>query len=123
MHDDDFDPKDLAPASIVLDRQRAAGRSARSKRGPKFIRVPIVWADRLAASRHLSTSAVAHRLLDRSFREHRRTIRLANVGLESIGVTPRQKWRALAELENLGLIRVDRHLRKSPDITLLYLEA
>ena len=46
---------------------------------------------------------------------------LSNVGLEQEGLTRRSKWRALAELERLGLLLVERLPRKSPRVTLCYL--
>jgi hypothetical protein len=120
MRDDDISPEEFAPASIVLDRQ-AAARSSRPARGSKFVKVPISWKDQLTAARCAVTYHVALELLHRSnYVEHARTIRFANVGLTPIGITPRRKWQALAELERLGLVRIDRRPRKSPMVTLLY---
>jgi hypothetical protein len=88
----------------------------------EFIAVPILWGDRLLnEARGAATFKLALHLLSRDYVEHRKTYRLANVALAEIGITPRQKWRALAELEKLGLIRIIRRTRKSPMVTLLHL--
>jgi DNA-binding MarR family transcriptional regulator len=59
-------------------------------------------------------------LLFRVFKERRQTIKLANGVLEIYGVSRGQKWRALKELEALGLIRVEHCERKSRRVTVLY---
>jgi len=59
-------------------------------------------------------------LLFRVFKERRQTIKLANGVLEIYGVSRGQKWRALKELEALGLIRVEHCERKSPRVTVLH---
>jgi hypothetical protein len=46
--------------------------------------------------------------------------KLANGVLEIYGVSRGQKWRALKELEALGLIRVEHCERKSPRVTVLH---
>jgi hypothetical protein len=66
-----------------------------------------------------TTALVALYLLHRAFKEHRQTVKLANSSLASQGIYRQQKWRALIELETLGLISVERRPRKSPIITLL----
>ena len=109
----DFNP---APAA---DPQPATQRSAAAS--PKFLAVPTVWVQRLYGARGAATFKVVMHLLSKEYETHRQTVRLANVALMSIGITPYQKWRALAELERLGLVRVERRPRKSPMVTLLHL--
>ena len=117
---DDIDPEDFepAPASVVLDRQARAPRPAHGPK-PKFVKVPTSWKARLTGAHCAATYHVALELLDRSFKEHRQTIRFANVGLASIGITRRRKWQALAELKRLGLVHTDNRTGKSPMVTLL----
>jgi hypothetical protein len=38
------------------------------------------------------------------------------------GLSRRSKWRAIAELESLGLVRVKRHQRRAPRVVLRHLE-
>lgn len=87
-----------------------------------FVKVPLEWAHRLDSARFVATSKVALHLLHEGFKAHGHgnNIRLANGVLALKGVTPGQKWRALAELERLGLVSVEHRPRKSPKITLLY---
>jgi len=109
---DNFAPEAL-PSSSTL--------SARHRR-QLFIRMPLIWADRLNGARLVATYKVALHLLHEEFKDHGISIRLANGALEAKGVTRWQKWRAIEELEGLGLIEVKRRPRKSPEITLLYPE-
>jgi hypothetical protein len=117
------------PSSLALDPEKyitrtftpPPARPARPVRGPKFFMMPTVWAERLNAAKSAATFKVALHLLLKEFETHQQTTRLANVALTAIEVSRRQKWRALAELEKLGLIRVDRRNRKSPMVILLHL--
>jgi hypothetical protein len=123
MQDDDHSLNDfqpaLAPASVSMAAEQI--RSARRHRQrEQFIRVPMAWAGRLSGARYTATLKVALHLLDRAFRTRRSTVLLANAGL--VGVTRWQKWRAIEELETMGLIKVEHRPRRSPEITLLYPE-
>ncbi len=111
----DFDPAP-APGPQPASQSEPPRSAARHE---AFVRLPVAWIDRLHGARGATWDVATHLLL-RSFKEHRQTIRLANVALASIGITPKQKWRALAELEERGLVDIDRHPRRSPDVTLLY---
>ncbi len=113
MHE--IDPEDFAPASIVLDRQRQA---AARHRGPKFDRFPTPWTNRLLRDNASGAAwSVAALLVRRKFIDHKQTIRLANTE-----TTQKRKWRGLAELEKLGLVSIERRPRRSPIVTMLYLE-
>ena len=93
-------------------------RDARRRR--MFTKLPETWSERLAGARYVATWAVAERcVVPQSFRDHQPTVRLANSALAARGVTRKQKARALTDLEELELVRVDRHERKSPTVTLL----
>jgi len=117
---DNFNPAP-APESVMVEAaELAVPVMRRRRRADHFIKLPMVWADRLDSARFVATAKVAHHLLRQSFKDRRDTIRLANGFLATRGVTPGQKWRALKELEALGLISIENRLRKSPDITLLY---
>ena len=51
--------------------------------------------------------------------ERGRPVRLSNVALVEAGVSHNSKWRALQELEQADLIRVEGQRRKSPVVTVL----
>lgn len=111
---DPFDVGNLRvdPGSLVLAR-----RSQRRKH--QFIKVPLVWADRLGTARYAATLKVAHHLLRDHFRGGGRPVPLANVALARSGVSRHQKWRALRELERLGLVRIESRARKSPIVAVI----
>jgi hypothetical protein len=123
MHDDDLYLEDFQPAPAPASVSAAAEeiRSGRRRRQrEQFIRVPMAWASRLNAARYTATSKVALHLLDRTFRTRSSAVLLTNAG--QVGVTRWQKWRAIKELEAMGLIKVEHRPRRSPEITLLYPE-
>jgi hypothetical protein len=123
MFNKNFDIEALKiKASDVPAPTEAGVRVVRPQRPRKghFVMLPLEWMYRLDAARCVATSKVAHHLLHQSFKDRRQTIRLPSGVLGLKGVSRDQKWRALAELEVLGLISVERRPRKSPIITLLY---
>jgi hypothetical protein len=120
MRDDTFDPAP-APASVTAEAARRAG-PIRRKRRTEFVRVPLEWAHRLNRARRVATSKVALHLLRENFETHKDTITLANNTLTIKGVSRKEKRRALEELEGIGLARIERRPRRSPRVTLLFLE-
>jgi hypothetical protein len=123
MHGDEpFDiEKWKLPDTFAPTAAKPSGYTAPlRRRGEQFVKVPLVWMDRLDGARNSATLKVALHLLFLRFKDHRQTIRLANGALAMKGITPGQKWRALTELHALGLIKVENRPRKSPEITLLY---
>lgn len=97
-------------------QEQAAARepSRTEKRRRHFIKVPMHWAEQLQKARYIATYRVAHHLLYQNWKTGGQPIQLANGVLAQAGISRRQKWRALAELEHLGLIRIERRTRKSP---------
>jgi hypothetical protein len=70
--------------------------------------VPLPWADRLSKSTRRATIFVALHLLRLTWKSKGAPVALSNLGLAEWGVSRREKWRALAELEALELIVVER---------------
>lgn len=100
-------------------KPKTAGRSKPGKKWQRqFVRVPWLWIDRLKASNRGSTYRLALLLLYEHWRTGGRPVRLSNVMLAGDGVARRSKWRALRELEKLGLVKVERRPRKAPVVTL-----
>jgi len=108
-----------------LDSLRNATPEQKQTRTKKwrrqFVRFPWAWAERMKSTQRASTYRLALLLLYEHWRTRGQVIVLSNVGLEQEGLTRRSKWRALAELERLGLLLVERLPRKSPRVTLCYL--
>lgn len=83
-----------------------------------FIQTPLDWSQRLARPTHAYTRAVADCLLHLEWKGKGGPVALSNLALKPWGVSPREKSRALKELEGLGLIAIDRSRGKSPRVTL-----
>jgi len=104
------------PAELqALGRRRAASNDHQQA----FIKFPCSWATRLTTARRISTYRIALHLLYQHWRTSGRPSPLSNVALLRAGVSRREKWRALEELESAGLIKVERRPRKSPVVTIL----
>jgi hypothetical protein len=89
------------------------------KQRKRFIIVPRIWDERLLKARYIVTYRVAHYVLYRSWETRGEAFTLSNGAMAIRGISPRQKWRALRELEVLGLITIERRKRKTPRITVI----
>jgi hypothetical protein len=119
MQDEEFNMDELRIEEEPIETGRLASK-IRLRRQDQFVMVPLEWMHRLVGARSATYSLALH-LLHRAFKERSKTIKLANRLLTSGGISRGQKWRALAQLETLGLVSVEhRGARKSPIITLLY---
>ena len=88
------------------------------KRRQQFVKVPWTWIERLIAARQIATYRVALFVLHQSWKARGEPFTLSNGAVN--GVSRWQKWRALRELEQLGLITVERRERKSPRIAVIW---
>jgi hypothetical protein len=84
-----------------------------------FIKVPLLWFERLAEARHIATYRVALHLLYQTWKMGGQPVPLPNGPLIAEGIARGTKWRALRELEQLGLVIVERRKRKAPRVTVL----
>jgi hypothetical protein len=114
---DDLDLQNLRLPPGV-DERRILPRKVQKQRR-QFVKVPWPWVERLVGARHICTYRVALYLLHRDWKGGGRPFSLANGVLAEHGITRRQKWEALRELERLGLIQVERRPRKSPLVTVI----
>jgi hypothetical protein len=113
-HVDPFDLKGL-----VLPRERLAVVPRKTqKRRQHFVKVPWIWIERLNKSPG-NTYRVALYVLYEHWKHSGKAFLLPNGMLAADGVTRFSKWRALGELEKLGLIRIERRQRKSPILTVI----
>jgi hypothetical protein len=74
--------------------------------------------ERLQAAKRISTYRLALVLLYEHWRNGGRALVLSNVMLRDEGIAIRSKTNALAELEALGLVKVERRFGRSPRVVL-----
>jgi hypothetical protein len=102
-------------------RRSPINRSPNDARGA---RASLLWCPSNGSTgslaRYKATTTLALHLLHRAFKERHHIIKVANGLLALKGISRRQKWRALLDLEGMGLIKVEHRGRRSPVITLLF---
>jgi hypothetical protein len=101
-------PEMLAQLAVVPRQVR--------RRRAQFVKVPGIWVEKLARARCIATYRLALHVLYRHWIGSGEPFTLSNGMTEMEGVTRWSKWRALTELEQLGLITIERRYRKSPRI-------
>jgi len=113
--DDPFNLDNLRipPGLMAKAKQPAAATPITRKQRESFIKVPMVWWEKLAGASG-PTWRVAVYLLHLHWRQHGKPFKLPNKTLKASGVNRYAKRRALLYLERLGLIGVDWRPRKSP---------
>jgi hypothetical protein len=114
------DPFDLEKLRVDPgDLAKLQPKPTKSKKWQRrFIQVPWAWIERLQSTQRASTYRLAMLLLYAAWRSGGRAVVLSNVLFEAEGLSARSKWRALAELEGLGLVQVERHAGRSPRVVL-----
>ena len=114
---------DLQRLTLDPERKLSApngGRPPRHKPGKKFLKGPIPWewltraAEQPGKTLHV---AIALWFLEGITRT--RTLPLSGKVLTALGVNRHSGYRALASLENAGLVSVVRHAGRSPVVTIL----
>ena len=85
--------------------------------------VPREWELRLLDTKRVSTYRLAIELLYLNWYGKGKPIIVSGKVAKAVKISATSKWEALAELERLGLIEVDRRPRKSPLVTLLHAQA
>ena len=105
--------------AVLKEHSTGVPRKIRKRREP-FVMVPMAWVERLSTAKHRATWPVACELLRRYSLNGNKPTSLPNGHLETkFRINRTQKWEALRELEQLGLIRVEGRPRKSPVVTIL----
>jgi hypothetical protein len=113
----------LTPEKLATINRATAAKA--EQRHPKqhpskgFTIVPDNWEIKLRGCTHKATYPVAVFLLRQHWKTKDRPIKVPNTALADRGVDRYAKWRALQELEELGLIRVERRSNKSPIVIVL----
>jgi hypothetical protein len=116
---------DFDLARLLLDpadpRLRKVGKRAKRWRR-QYVQFPWTWVERLQAAKRVSSYRLALVLVYEHWRTGGRPIVLSNALTKAEGLSRRSKWNALAELEALGLVKVERRQRRSPRLALQRLE-
>ncbi len=102
----------LAPEMLTAAEPRVAKPRRTKKQG--FTMFPHAWLERLKGARLIASYRVSAYVLHRDWKDPGRPVTLSNVASAEIGVSRWMKWRALDELERLGLVSVERRGRRSP---------
>ena len=114
MSDDPFD--DISKLVLPPMAEIRVGTPPKILRRQKeFVMMPIAWDDRLTGCTG-HTYKIAIRLLYLHWKRDRKPFKLPNGVLRYDGIGRYAKYRALAKLEQLGLITVERRPKKSPII-------
>jgi hypothetical protein len=125
--DDTFNAKALRlkPEQLKSSRLVETGIVAtkREQRRREFAQITREQFERLAKTTNAASWKIFLHLLLLSWRSPGRAIRLANGALERVGVDRHAKYRALPELEELGLVEIrNKRKNKSPEIVILDLQ-
>jgi hypothetical protein len=83
-----------------------------------FTAFPNTWEYKLRGTTSRAIYAVAIYILRRDWETNGEPVKVTNVAMNERGIDRRRKWEALTELEELGLIRVQRRPDRSPIVTL-----
>jgi hypothetical protein len=82
--------------------------------------LPREWELRLLKAKRISTYRLAIELLYLHWKGNGKPVTVSGKVAQAVKIAARSKWEALAELERLGLIEVDRSPRKSPRVVLYH---
>ena len=99
-------------------RIQQAQKSKQKKWQRVFTLVPREWELRLLRTKRVSTYRLAIELLYLYWYTDGKPVTVSNIVAQAVKISPRSKWDALADLERLGLIDVDRRRRRSPRVVL-----
>ena len=81
---------------------------------------PREWELRLLGAKRISTYRLAHEILYLHWYGKGKPVTVSGKVAGAVKISARSKWEALAELERLGLIEVNRKPRRSPRVTPLH---
>jgi hypothetical protein len=95
---------------------------SKRKKAERFVKVPLWWIAATAKYARSPAALVMVELLYASWKAWSSTFLLPNVRLAKLGVSREIKRRVIRDLEEGGLITVERKVSKSPIITLVGFE-
>ena len=109
------------PACSQGPKTASAPNASRRKGWQRnYTLVPREWELRLLGAKRISTYRLAIELLYLHWYDNGKPVTVSSKVAQAAKISARSKWEALAELERLGLIEVDRRPRKSPRVVLLH---
>ena len=122
MDDDDIGIEKLRvdPAQMQRIVEQQERKSKRKGWQRVYTVLPREWELRLLRTKRISTYRLAIELLYLHWYGNGKPVTVSNKVAQVVKISARSKWEALAELERLGLIEVDRRPRKSPRVVLLH---
>ena len=80
----------------------------------QFVQVPWSWVEALKGAKYIATYRVALYVLYEYWRSGGRPVKVSNVTVGRVGVNPDAKLRGLKELDDLGLVSVERNGKAAP---------
>jgi CRP-like cAMP-binding protein len=101
-----------------------ARQKQRKKPAPtEFVKVPMLWVQCLVEKRvGVNAYRVAHYVLHEAWRTNDPKVKLTNAALAANGVDRKGKSTALRQLRKAGLISVAERPKRSPVVTVRFLE-
>ena len=124
MDDDDIGIEKLRvdPARMQRILEQHGRKSKRKGWQRNYTLVPREWELRLLDAKRISTYRLAIELLYLHWYGNGKPVTVSSKVAQAVKISARSKWEALAELERLGLIEVDRRPRKSPRVVLHHIQ-
>jgi hypothetical protein len=107
---------------VAATVKRAGAKQARARserQRERFVMVPWSWIKRLKDARRPASHMVGYFILYQHWKTGGQPVPVTTVALRPFGISRWAKWRALKELEQLGLVRVQRGARCAPLVTVL----
>jgi hypothetical protein len=106
--------------------QRAAAnlppRRSSKARKETFVKVPLWWIEQATQATRTQQAFVCIWLLHLAWKTKSASFPVPNDQLAKRGIDRKEKHRALTRLEAAGLISIERRERKTPIVTLLFLQ-
>ena len=118
---DEWDAEIEAEFRRVVTKTASAPIASRRKGWQRnYTLVPREWELRLLGAKRISSYRLAIELLYLYWYNNGKPVTVSSKVAQAAKISVRSKWEALAELERLGLLEVDRRSRKSPRVVLLH---
>ena len=121
----DFNIEDLRVEPELMQRvlEQQARKSKRKEWQRLYTVIPRAWELRLMGAKRVSTYRLAIELLYLHWYGKGKPIAVTGKVAKAAKLSVRSKSNALAELKHLGLIELERGLRRSPRVVLRHLPA
>ena len=108
------------PAQMQQALEQQARKSKRKEWQRLYTVIPREWELRLLEAKRISTYRLAIELLYLHWCGKGKPVTVSSKVAKAANLSARSKGNALAELERLGLIKMERGLRRSPRVVLLH---